>query len=164
MSGFVHETPSHQLAARVEERRATQRHLLSLAGWLTWWDEDGTRQTARIRTRDVSRYGAFIECRCDVIPLYQLVGLRLDEAAQNQDDLPTSLRQPLVPAVIYRIDRPVKTNNLPNGYALRLLVKPDRRSRRRWAQSDPAKPAFRFPRLVLQVGSSCRTIRGGTPL
>ena len=132
MSGFVHETPSHQQPGPVEEKRATQRHQLSLAGWLTWRDADGTRQTVRMRTRDVSRHGAFVECGSGyaVIPLYRLVDLRLDQAAKNRDDVPTSLKQPLVPAAIYRVDPPVQTNSLLNGYALRLLVKPDRRSRR----------------------------------
>ena len=137
MPGSVQHTLTQEPVRPVEERRAARRRQLSLAGQLTWREADGTERSAQIRTRDVSRYGAFIDCvgGCGDLPLYRLVELRLDEAVRNRDDVPTTLKQPRVPAAVYRVGEPKRTNGLPDGYALRLLVKPARRRRKTQARA-----------------------------
>ena len=117
-----------KLSLRQSDRRAHERHTLCLPGRITWRDTDGTRRTARIRTRDVSLRGVFVECMsgCGAIPRYRLVDLKLDGAARLRDDLPAPLRQPRVPAAVYRVGPQRRSTGLPDGFALRLLVKPDR--------------------------------------
>ena len=97
---------------------------MTLTGRLTWSDSDGSRRTARIRTRDLSRTGVFVECvtGCGPIPRYRLVDLRLDEAARSLPNVPAPFRRPRVTAAVYRIGSPRRTTGLPDGYALRLLV------------------------------------------
>ena len=111
------------------EQRGAPRFAIALSGRLTWRDTDGSRRTARIRTRDVSRTGAFVECvsGCGPIPLYRLVDLRLDESARSQETVPAPLRQPRVPAAVYRIGSTHESTGLPDSYALRLLARPPRR-------------------------------------
>ena len=122
MTGF---TPAGQ---RVEQRGAP-RFAIALSGRLTWKDTDGSQRTARIRTRDISQTGAFVECisGCGPIPLYRLVDLRLDESARDQEAVPSSLKQPRVPAAIYRVGSTQESTGLPDSYALRLLARPPRR-------------------------------------
>ena len=108
------------------EHRAHERRALCLPGRMTWLDIDGTRRTARIRTRDVSEGGAFVECvrGCGAIPLYRLVELKLDDAARLRENLPGLLRQPSAPAAVYRVGPSRPSTGLPDGFALRLLVTP----------------------------------------
>ena len=125
-------TQSDRAVAHADpEQRCEQRVVMALAGRLTWRGTDGSRRTARIRTRDLSQTGVFVECvsGCGPIPLYRLVDLRLDETARARDDVPALFRRPRVTAAVYRIGPARPSTGLPDGYALRLLVKPSRRRR-----------------------------------
>ena len=114
------------------EQRAAERRSVCLTGRMTWRDTDGSLRTVRVRTRDVSHVGVFLECvsGCGAIPLYRLVDLKLDRAARLRDDVPGSLKQPRVPAAVYRVGPRRKSTGLPDGFALRLLIKPDRRRKK----------------------------------
>ena len=112
------------------EQRGTPRVAIVLTGRLIWRDSDG------------SQTGAFVECisGCGPIPLYRLVDLRLDESARSQATLPSSLKQPRVPAAVYRVGSTQETTGLPDSYALRLLARPARRGSRRHPSYNRHQP------------------------
>jgi hypothetical protein len=113
------------------ETRAHERRLLRVPGQLVWKDSRGTTRLARIVTRDVSACGLSVECLdAGCIPLYRLVYVQIDRAArESNQDLPEPLRRPAVLSAVYRVDPSRKSTGSPGGYALRLLVEPDRATR-----------------------------------
>ena len=123
--------PDRTVSHADREQRCEQRVAMALTGRLTWRDSDGSQRTARIRTRDLSQTGVFVECvsGCGPIPLYRLVDLRLDETARDRDHVPAPFKRRRVAAAVYRIGPARPSTGLPDGYALRLLVKPSRRRR-----------------------------------
>lgn len=114
-------------AAAANKRRAERRRI-EVPARLTWKDRHGTTRMATVRTRDVSEQGVLVECvsSCS-IPLFRLVDLHVDRAARGRPELPASLRRPQVLAAVYRIGPYSDVTGTPQSYALRLLVKPERR-------------------------------------
>jgi hypothetical protein len=104
-------------------------------GQLVWKDAHGTTKVARILTRDVSDVGVAVECLDGgSIPLFRLVYIQIDRAVREHSrELPQPLRRPVVLSAIYRVGPTSQATGLPESYALRLLVEPERlpRSARR---------------------------------
>jgi hypothetical protein len=99
---------------------------MTLPGRLTWKDERGATRFMSVVTRNVSEYGAFVECRTPVsVPLYRLVQFQLERASLDSAEMPASLRQGRVLSAVYRVS-PATRSGDPQGLALRLLVDPRR--------------------------------------
>ena len=132
MPRFLRPSLTQERCGPVAEQRSARRLSLRLPGRLTWQDAEGKPRTVRVRTRNVSEHGAFVECvsGTDVISLYRLVDLHLDDAVRTRSDVPSTLKQGRVSAAIYRVGNLEAGTGRPEGYALRLLVKPDRRRRK----------------------------------
>jgi hypothetical protein len=107
-------------------KRAADRHSIALPARLTWKDQRGFQRFASVVTRNVSAFGAYVECRPPVaIPLYRLVHLQLERDARDLDGVPDALRQGRVLSAVYRVT-PAHPSGKPQGLALRLMVPPDR--------------------------------------
>lgn len=79
---------------------------------------------ATVVTRDVSEYGAYLECRSGhAIPLHRLVFLQLERDARSEA-LPPVLRDGRVLSAVYRIGPAEAATGAPSGYALRFMVEP----------------------------------------
>jgi hypothetical protein len=102
---------------------------VSVPARLTWRDTGGTLRFVSVIMRDVSEVDAFVECQVPAsIPLYRLVHFQLERPARESGDLPAALREGKVLSAVYRVG-PYKTSTgTPNGYALRLLVEPQRQA------------------------------------
>lgn len=119
------------------ERRKSARAQVALAGRIVWRDVRGTTRFATVRTRDVNNEWAFVECLSGLpIPLYRLVHLQIDHVPASLASVPDSLRRGRVLSVVFRVGPSQPTTGLPDGYALRLLVDPQRQ---RTVPSDPAE-------------------------
>lgn len=82
---------------------------------------------ASVITRDVSDHGVSVDClQGTPIPLYRLVYFQVDRAERQHADLPPALRGSHVLSAIYRVDPCSAETGVPGGYALRLLVEPER--------------------------------------
>jgi hypothetical protein len=107
-------------------RRATDRRALALPARLTWKDQHGTTRFASVVTRDVSEFGAYVECQSAVsIPLFRLVQFQLERDVRDADGLPASLRSGRLLSAVYRVS-PGTTSGRPQCLALRLMVEPRR--------------------------------------
>ena len=116
--------------ASAESRRIAERQRIVVPGRVTWRDSRGMTRFASVVTRDVSECGVYLECRgADAIPLYRLVYLQLERGTRELAGLPAQLRDGRVLSAVYRIGPCEPTTGTPSGYALRLLVEPDRRQR-----------------------------------
>lgn len=112
-------------AATAEDRRAWSRRQVDVPGVLTWRDARGATRFASVIARDLSDYGAFVECETMAcLPLYRLVTLQLDASAARQASVPERLRGEKVPAAVYRVAPPAPERGIRQGYALRLLIEP----------------------------------------
>lgn len=112
------------------EQRAAKRLPIVIPAQITWRDDRGTTRLTDAETRDLSKTGVFVRCLSgSAIPLYRLVNFQLDRAARARKDVPRALRQPRVLAAVYRVGLSPPSTGVPESYALRLLVKPDRRRR-----------------------------------
>jgi hypothetical protein len=113
-----------------DERRASTRKSLAVPGRIVWRDARGTTRFASIITRNMNDDGVFVECvNGTPIPLYRLAHLHLDVAAAGvRYELPPSLRRGKVLAAVYRVAPSEARTGRPLGYALRILVDPDRRA------------------------------------
>jgi hypothetical protein len=60
------------------------------------------------------------------IPLYRLVHFQIERTARECADLPASLRRGKVLSAVYRVGTYRAATGTPHGYALRLLVEPNR--------------------------------------
>jgi hypothetical protein len=108
------------------ERRATDRRAMTLPARLTWKDQHGTARFASVVTRDVSEFGAYVECQSAVsIPLFRLVQLQLERDAREADGLPAPLRSGRLLSAVYRVS-PGSTSGRRQCLALRLMVEPRR--------------------------------------
>jgi hypothetical protein len=99
---------------------------VSLPGRIVWRDGRGATRFATIRTRDVNDCWAAVECLSGTasIPLYRLVHLQIEHAAQRRSELPRSLRHGKVLSAVYRVAPSSERTGVPTGYLLRLLNVP----------------------------------------
>jgi hypothetical protein len=111
------------------DKRATARRAVTLPARLTWKDQRGTTRFASVITRDVSQFGAYVECQSPVsIPLFRLVQFQLERDAREGDMLPEWLRSGRVLSAVYRVS-PGSTSGRPQCLALRLMIDPRRAAR-----------------------------------
>lgn len=121
MNGWTHNRPA------TSTKRAAERVALSIPARLTWKDQRGATRFATVATRNVSEFGVYVECQSAVsIPLYRLVQFQLERDARDSDPIPSSLRHGRVLSAVYRIT-PATRAGTPQGFALRLMVEPQRR-------------------------------------
>lgn len=112
--------------ARVE--RVAERLPLTLPARLTWKDQRGTTRFASVVTRNVSELGVYVECQSAVtIPLFRLVQFQLESHGRDVDGVPPAIRNGRVLSAVYRVSPP-KPSGDRQGFALRLMVDPRRRS------------------------------------
>jgi hypothetical protein len=122
------------------EQRASARQPLGVTARVVWKDGRGTTRFNSVVIRDVSETGAYIESVSgSAIPLFRLVSLQV-ERAQQADTLPTTLRNGRVLSAVYRVGPSRQSTGVPEGYGLRLLVEP----RRRTAAASASRPVFAF--------------------
>jgi hypothetical protein len=120
------------------DKRATDRRALSLPARLTWKDQHGTTRFASVITRDVSEFGAYVECQSAVsIPLFRLVQFQLERDSRESTGLPASLRSGRILSAVYRVS-PGSTSGRPQCLALRLMVEPRERVAAQAAAADRA--------------------------
>lgn len=116
------------------DKRSADRRAIALPARLTWKDQHGTTRFASVVTRDVSEFGAYVECQSPVsIPLFRLVQFQVERDAREAAGLPTPLRSSRILSAVYRVS-PGSTSGRPQCLALRLMVEP--RSRAAAAQSE----------------------------
>ena len=128
--GAMHTSIQNGLRQSVtDERRSSARKSLAVSGRIVWRDARGTTRFASVVTRDVNDEGVFVECvNGTPIPLYRLTHLQLDVAAAAvRYELPPSLRRGKVLAAVCRVAPSEPRTGRPQGYALRLLIEPERR-------------------------------------
>ncbi len=107
--------------------RAATRIDVALPARLMWKDQRGMTRFTAVVTRNVSEFGAYVECPTPVsLPLYRLVQFQLEKDVKESDALPTSLKQGRLTAAIYRV-QPPDARGRGQGLALRLMVEPKRR-------------------------------------
>jgi hypothetical protein len=110
------------------EQRQGERQTLSVAGRVVWKDGRGTTRFNTVVIRDVSETGAYIESVSgSAIPMYRLVSLQA-ERSDGANALPAAFRQGKILSAVYRIGPMRPATGTPEGYGLRLLVEPRRRS------------------------------------
>lgn len=108
--------------------RATERIDVALPARLTWKDQRGMARFATVMTRNVSEFGAYVDCETPVsLPLYRLVQFQLERDVKDSDRLPASLKQGRLTAAVYRV-QPPDSRGRGQGFALRLMVEPKRRA------------------------------------
>jgi hypothetical protein len=119
-----HALPTSATTAKTD-RRAWDRRPLDVPGLLTWRDARGTTRFASIVARNVSDFGAFVECdTLASIPLYRLVTLQLDAGAARKASVRGELATDKVLAAVYRAVPARPDGRTRPGYALRLLIEP----------------------------------------
>ena len=122
MNSWTSQQPTHAT------KRAVERVSVTLPARLTWKDQRGTTRFASVVTRNISEFGAYVECQSAVsIPLYRLVQFQLERDTRESDPIPSALRHGRVLAAVYRVT-PGTRSGAPQGLALRLMVDPQRRS------------------------------------
>ena len=110
-------------------KRGSNRRPLVVQGRLSWKDQRGTNRIANVITRNVSDEGVYIEWRePSAIPLYRLVQFQVSAEARSDTNLPEALRTGKVLSAVLRVGARRSTTGMPEGYALRLLVDPARKS------------------------------------
>src|SRR5918992_5898234 len=76
------------------DKRSAERHRVRVPAQIIWKDSRGQTRIASVMTRDVSDYGASVECQGDLnLPLYRLVYFQVDRHARHRPELPDILRQ-----------------------------------------------------------------------
>lgn len=121
-------------AAATSTRQSTDQHprigtrrKVRVPGRLTWRDSSGTLRFVSVVTSDVSDLDAFVECQVPAsIPLYRLVHFQIERGARECDQLPAFLRGGKVLSAVYRVGAYRAATGTPHGYALRMLVEPNR--------------------------------------
>ena len=109
--------------------RIGSRRRLAIPGRLTWRDATGTLRFTSVVTRDISENDAFVECQMPAsIPLYRLVHLQIERTGRDCADLPAVLQHGKVLSAVYRVGPYRSSTGTPQGYALRLLVDPMRKT------------------------------------
>jgi hypothetical protein len=116
----------HTVSAVPQPRRG-DRKKVCVPGRLTWRDASGTLRFVSVITRDVSDVDAFVECQVPAsIPLYRLVHFQIERPTRDCLELPPVLQQGKVLSAVYRVGPYKSSTGTPQGYALRLLVEPQR--------------------------------------
>lgn len=114
-------------ATSARQQRIGNRQSIRVPARLTWRDGSGTLRFVSVMTRDVSEVDAFVECEMPAsIPLYRLVHFQVERPARPGQQLPAVLQQGKVLSAIYRVGPYKSATGTPQGYALRLLVEPQR--------------------------------------
>jgi hypothetical protein len=109
------------------EKRSSDRRCLSIPGQIVWKDARGTTRMASVVTREVSEHGVSVDCLSGTpIPQYRLVYFQVDRSERQRKELPQALRGSHVLSAVYRVEPCSAETGLPAGYALRLLVEPER--------------------------------------
>jgi hypothetical protein len=104
--------------------RAAERIPVMLSARLTWKDQRGATRFASVVARNVSEFGAYVECPTPLpLPVYRLVQFQLEKDVTASDRLPNSLRQGRLTAAVYRV-HPPDAQGRGQGLALRLMVAP----------------------------------------
>jgi len=110
-------------------QRIGDRRRVSVPGRLTWRDSSGTLRFVSVTTRDISELDAFVECdRPASIPLYRLVHFQVETPARSGKDIPDALQRGKVLSAVYRVGPYQSSTGTPQGYALRLMVEPQRQT------------------------------------
>jgi hypothetical protein len=124
----VEQTWSQPTSTTNANKRAAERHAVSLPARLTWKDQRGATRFATVVARNVSECGVYVECQGAVsIPLFRLVQFQLERDVRDGDVLPESLRRGRILSAVYRV-APTTKGGAPQGLALRLMVDPKRRA------------------------------------
>jgi len=111
------------------QARIGNRRKLRVPGRLTWRDASGALKFVSVVTRDVSDLDAFVECQVPAsIPLYRLVHLQIERTGRDCVELPAVLQHGKVLSAVYRVGPYRSSTGTPQGYALRLLVDPMRKT------------------------------------
>jgi hypothetical protein len=111
--------------AAAANQRTAERQSIALAARLTWKDQRGATRFASVVVRNISEYGAYVECQSPVsIPLYRLVQFQLEREVRESDALPASLQQGRILSAVYRVTPPSASRL--QGLALRLMIDPRR--------------------------------------
>ena len=108
-------------------QRIGNRRRVRVAGRLTWRDSSGTLRFVSVTTRDISDLDVFVECdRPASIPLYRLVHFQIESPSRAGQEIPEALRRGKVLSAVYRVGPYASATGTPQGYALRLMVEPQR--------------------------------------
>jgi hypothetical protein len=111
---------------RSGQKRAFDRRAVMIPARLTWKDQRGTTRFASVITRNVSEFGAYVECQSPVsIPLFRLVHFQLEREVRDSDGVPATLRQGRILAAVYRV-APGTMAGSRQGLALRMMIDPKR--------------------------------------
>jgi hypothetical protein len=109
------------------EKRISDRQRLRVPGQIVWKDARGATRMASVITRDISDHGVAVDCLGGTpIPQYRLVYFQIDRSERQRVELPQALRGSHVLSAVYRVEPCSAETGLPAGYALRLLVEPER--------------------------------------
>jgi hypothetical protein len=109
------------------DKRSSERHPLAVPGQIVWKDAKGNTKLIEVVTRDVSETGVAVEAlQGGAIPLYRLVYFQVDRSVRHLPHIPPALRKPNILSAIFRVDADNPATGGPSGYALRLLVEPER--------------------------------------
>lgn len=109
------------------DKRVSERHPLALPGQIVWKDAKGNTKLTEVVTRDASDLGVAVEAlHGGAIPLYRLVYFQLDRSVRHLPQVPAALRKPNILSAIFRVGPDNPATGGPSGYALRLLVEPER--------------------------------------
>jgi hypothetical protein len=107
--------------------RAAERIPVTLSARLTWKDQRGTTRFASVIARNVSNFGAYVECPNPLpLPVYRLVQFQLEKDITATDPLPDALKQGRLTAAVYRV-HPPDAQGRGQGLGLRLMVDPRNR-------------------------------------
>lgn len=109
------------------DKRSSERHPIAVPGQIVWKDAKGNTKLAEVVTRDVSDHGVAVEAlNGGAIPLYRLVYFQVDRSVRHLPHVPAALRKPNILSAIFRVGADNPATGGPSGYALRLLVEPER--------------------------------------
>lgn len=124
MNGPLSDYPAQE----IDEQRFSERQPLGVAGRVVWKDGRGTTRFNSVVIRDISETGAYVESLSgSAIPLYRLVSLQA-ERGDCVESLPPMFRQGRILSAVYRVGPTRPATGTPEGYGLRLLVEPKRRT------------------------------------
>jgi hypothetical protein len=111
-----------------DSNRAAERIPVTLPARLMWKDQRGTTRFACVVTKNVSEFGAYVECPSPIsLPVYRLVQFQLEKDVKATDRVPEALRHGRLTAAVYRVTPP-DAHGHGQGFALRLMVEPKRRA------------------------------------
>jgi hypothetical protein len=107
-------------------QRSAERRAVAVPARLTWKDQRGTTRFASVVARNVSDFGAYVECVPPVsIPLYRLVQFQVEHHAHDIESLPPAIRDGRILSAVYRVSAPTPAG-ARQGLALRLMIDPKR--------------------------------------